>query len=113
MNLIIYGDKGAFIPETGDYPDMDTLVRAVRTNHDITDEIAKLWVDDKFEIETYKNRIAHLTLPYRFGMYKRLKNRAEYNPDIVLEDPEPQLDSTSSENIDKNHKVRPIFPLDD
>jgi hypothetical protein len=59
----------------------------VRYNHGITDEVKKLFVDDKLEIESYKNRIAQLTLPHRFGMYRELKNRAKYDPEIVLEEP--------------------------
>ena len=90
-----------------------SLVKAVKFNHGIGSGKYIIRVNPSEEIRKYKERIAQLTLPNRFGMYKGLTNRAKYDPNIVLEEPKTQLDSTSYEKPDQDHKVRPIFPLDD
>lgn len=61
------------------------------------------------QLEKYESRIAKLSLPHRFGMYKSLKNNAKVDDSVELETPKTQIDSTYSSLTNPNHKIRSIF----
>ena len=59
------------------------------------------------QLEKYESRIAKLSLPLKFGMYKPSKSMEKVSEDIELED----LDVLPQRReIDPDHKVRKIFP---
>lgn len=88
---------------------MSDLVKAVRFNHDKSGKLRAV-VNQEKEIEKYMLAITQLSLPHRFGMYKTLKNNAKKKK-IKLK--VPKTDIPDEHQSDPNHKVRPIFPLDD
>ena len=87
---------------------MKLLAKAIRFNHDKTGKL-NVMVDPDYEIEQYRQRIAKLSLPNRFGMYRPLsKEKTPLKTQVDIEEPtEQQLDSTYAP--DPNHKRRDIF----
>lgn len=84
-------------------------MKAVKFNHNISDGTKfKIKVKNiQAEIEEYSHRVAKLSLPNRFGMYKTpAKAKAEKIEDLELEEP-----STEEHEVipDPNHKKRGIF----
>lgn len=92
----------------------ETLTRAVRFNHKISDIKCKLFLDNvDEELEAYSYKTSKLTLPQRFGLHKTPTKDVPKTTEIELEDPLDNLDSTTHGNSNPNHKVRPIFPIGD
>ena len=97
---------------------LNTLVKAIKFNRGIESvKKFKVTVDPIEEIRQYKLGISQLTLPARFHMVKTPTNQPR-TTNVELEDPESQLDSSSSgldssaSHLKPDHKRRPIFPLD-
>lgn len=89
---------------------LNSLVRAVKSNNNIEGGKFKVTVKPKDEMAKYKERTAKLSLPARFGLYKTPTKDVPKFTDIELEDPPFLPDSTSSRFArNPNHKVRSIF----
>lgn len=94
--------------ERKDLDELNLLIKAVRYNHNKGNKPFNAIVNPDVEIELYQSRIARLSLPHRFGMYKSLPNNAR-PMDIELEEPGKMPDSTSHGNQNPNHRKRGIF----
>ena len=89
----------------------ETLTRAVRFNHKISDIKYKLFLDNvDGELEAYSCKTSKLTLPHRFGMYKTPIKDVPKTIEIELEDPPFNVsEALSIMERNPNHKVRGIF----
>ena len=89
----------------------ETLTRAVRFNHEISDIKSKVFIDSvEQELNDYSCKISKLTLPQRFGLYRTPTKDTPKITEVELEDPPFLPDSTSSRLASNpNHKVRSIF----
>ena len=89
---------------------LNSLVKAIRFNHNIPYEDFRLIVSPTDEIEKYKLKMAKSTLPTRFGMYKSSKSIKKFDPYMELDDPNDAPASSSSSLIgDPTNKWRSIF----
>ena len=91
---------------------MFELDEAIRFNHNIPTGSYSLKVNPEEELEKYRLGMARLTLPHRFGMYRK---QAKNTPKVTSVDMEVPSENPPAEPTTANpdHKVRPIFPLDD
>ena len=89
------------------------LVKALRYNYKTLSERPSFRMKVKHpdkELERYEQRVAKLSLPQRFGMYKTKVQQAEDAPKEKLET--PPTEAANEEKIaekNPNHKVRSIF----
>ena len=89
---------------------LNSLVKAIRFNHNIPHENFRLIVSPTDEIEKYKLKVAKSTLPNRFGMYKSSKSIKKFDPYMELDNPNNAPDSSSSSLVDDPiNKWRSIF----
>lgn len=94
--------------------ELDELIEAVKFNYNIRENnfILEAFVPEE-ELDLYRSRITHLTLPRRFGMYKtQTKNVKAKEESFEAEEPETTIDKDYMET-NKDHRIRPIFPVDD
>ena len=83
-----------------------SLMKAVKSNHDIQGSNFRLIVTPTKEIEEYKQRITQMSLPKRFGMYKTSKTyQPKTKTEVEIPEPNPDSEYTPPEG----HKTRPIF----